>query len=99
MAAQLAARRALGDYNEDYFLLLAALSAPQSEVRLLDATIAGVSFRGSSNTVNETDRAAWHYSYTTFLQEILCEGVRNPFLWQLGKAAYGAQDAKELPTG
>ena len=29
MAAQLAARRALGDYNEDYFLLLAALSAPQ----------------------------------------------------------------------
>jgi hypothetical protein len=99
MAAQLAARRALGDYNEDYFLLLAALSAPQSEVRLLDATIAGVSFRGSSNTVSETDRAAWHYSYTTFVQEILCEGPRNPFLWQLGKAAYGAQDAKELPTG
>jgi len=99
MAAQLVARRALGDYNEDYFLLLAALSAPQSEVRLLDATIAGVSFRGSSNTVSETDRAAWHYSYTTFVQEILCEGPRNPFLWQLGKAAYGAQDAKELPTG
>jgi hypothetical protein len=97
MAAQLAARKALGDYNEDYFLLLAALSAPQAEVRLLDATIAGVSFRGSGNTVSETDRAAWHYSYTTFLQEILCEGASNPFLWQLGKAAYGAQNAKEAP--
>jgi len=98
MAAHLAGRRALGDYNEDYFLLLAALSAPQVEVRLLDATIAGVSFRGSGNTVTETDRAAWHYSYTTFLQEILCEGVRNPFLWQLGKAAYGPRNAGEDPA-
>jgi hypothetical protein len=98
MAAQLAARRALGDYNEDYFLLLAALSAPQVEVRLLDATIAGVSFRGSGNTVSETDRAAWHYSYTTFMQEILCEGARSPFLWQLAKAAYGARNAKEDPS-
>ena len=95
MAAQLAGRRALGDYNEDYFLLLAALSAPQAEVRPLEAAIAGVSFRGSSNTVNETDRAAWHYSYATFVQEILCEGARNPFLWQLGKAAYGAHNANE----
>ena len=95
MAAQLAARRALGDYNEDYFLLLTALSAPQAEVRLLNATIAGVSFRGSGNTVSETNRAAWHYSYATFMQEILCEGARNPFLRQLAKAAYGARNAKE----
>jgi hypothetical protein len=95
MAERLASRRALGDYNEDYFVLLTALSAPQVEVRLLDATIAGVSFRGADNTVNETDRAAWHYSYTTFIQEILCEKARNPFLWQLAKAAYGARNAKE----
>jgi glycosyl transferase family 2 len=93
MAGRLAARKALGDYNEDYFLLLTALSAPQAEVRLLDAAIAGVSFRGSANTVNETDRATWHYSYTTFIQEILCEEGRNPFLWQLAKAAYGARNA------
>jgi hypothetical protein len=98
MAGRLAAYKALGDYNEDYFLLLAALSAPQVEVRLLDATISGVSFRRSGNTVSETDRAAWHYSYTTFIQEILCEGARNPFLWQLGKAAYGAQKTKEDPA-
>jgi hypothetical protein len=76
-------------------LLLAALSAPQAEVRPLEAAIAGVSFRGSSNTVNETDRAVWHYSYATFVQEILCERARNPFLWQLGKAAYGAHNANE----
>jgi len=95
MAGRLTGRKALGDYNEDYFVLLAALTAPRAEVRLLDATIAGVSFRGSDNTVNETDRAAWHYSYATFLQEILGEEGRNPFLWQLGKAAYGSRHSSE----
>jgi hypothetical protein len=98
MARRLAARKALGDYNEDYFLLLTALSAPQVEVRLLDAAIAGVSFRGSANTVNETDRAAWHYSYTTFIQEILCDETRNPLLWQIGKAAFGARNANGDPA-
>ena len=44
MAGRLRGRKALGDYNEDYFVLLAALTAPRAEVRLLDATIAGVSF-------------------------------------------------------
>ena len=97
MTERLTDRKALGDYNEDYFVLLAALTAPQAEVRLLDATIAAVSFRGSDNTVNETDRAAWHYSYATFLQEILGEEARNPFLWQLVKAAYGSRNAQEDP--
>src|SRR5262249_22238580 len=90
IARRLAERKALGNYNEDYFVLLAALTAPQVEVRLLDATIAAVSFRGADNTVNETNRAAWHYSYTTFMQEILCEGEPNPLLWQLAKFAYGS---------
>jgi hypothetical protein len=95
MAKCLADRRALGDYNEDYFLLLAALSAPQVEVRPLDAVIASVSFRGIDNTVNETDRAAWHYSYATFVQEILSDPVRNPLLWQMAKAGFGARNAPE----
>lgn len=98
MAKCLADRRALGDYNEDYFMLLAALSAPQVEVRPLDAVIAGVSFRGADNTVNETDRAAWHYSYATFVQEILSDPARNPLLWQMAKAGFGARNADEDPS-
>lgn len=98
LAARLAARRALGDYNEDYFVLLTALSGPQVEVRLLAATIAGVSFRRSGNTVSETDRAAWHYSYATFVQEILCDETRNPFLWQLAKSALGSHTPEEGPA-
>ena len=98
MAKCLADRRALGDYNEDYFMLLAALSAPQVEVRPLGAVIAGVSFRGADNTVNETDRAAWHYSYATFVQEILSDPARNPLLWQMAKAGFGARNAPEDPT-
>ena len=90
IARRLADRKALGNYNEDYFVLLAALTAPQVEVRLLDATISAVSFRGADNTVNETNRAAWHYSYTTFMQEILCEADPNPLLWQLAKFACGS---------
>ena len=50
---------------------------------------------GADNTVNETDRAAWHYSYATFIQEILGEHARNPLLWQMGKAAFGARNAPE----
>jgi glycosyl transferase family 2 len=97
MKQRLADRRALGDYNEDYFVLLAALSAPQVEVRPLDAVVAGVSFRGSDNTVNETDRAAWHYSYVTFVQEILSDPARNPLLWQMGKTGFGARNTPEEP--
>jgi hypothetical protein len=79
-------------------MLLAALSAPQVEVRPLGAVIAGVSFRGADNTVNETDRAAWHYSYATFVQEILSDPARNPLLWQMAKAGFGARNAPEDPT-
>ncbi|HEY3453550.1 MAG TPA: glycosyltransferase family A protein [Bryobacteraceae bacterium] len=98
MAKCLADRRALGDYNEDYFMLLAALSAPQVEVRPLDAIIAGVSFRGADNTVNETDRAAWHYSYATFVQEVLSDPACNPLLWQMAKAGFGAKNTPEDPA-
>jgi hypothetical protein len=97
MAEQLASRRALGDYKEDYFVLLAALSAPSVEVRLLETPIAGVSFRGADNTVNERDRSAWYLSHATFMHEILCDPGRNPFLWQLGKAAFGTGSASIDP--
>jgi hypothetical protein len=81
----LAGKRALGNYNEDYFVLLSTLTAPKTDLRLLDADICAVSFRGAVNTVNETDRSAWHHSYATFMQEILSGDNTNPMIWQVGK--------------
>lgn len=81
-------KHALGDYNEDYFVLLTALTSPQVEVRVLDIDVCGVSLRETGNTVTETDRSKWHFSYATFLREVLAADDRNPLLWQLGTASY-----------
>ena len=81
----LAGKKALGNYNEDYFVLLRTLTAPKTDLRLLDADICAVSFRGALNTVNEIDRSAWHHSYATFMQEILSGDDSNPMIWEIGK--------------
>jgi hypothetical protein len=78
-------KQALGNYNEDYFVLLSTLTAPKTDVRLLDADICAVSFRGTLNTVSEVDRSAWHSSYATFIQEILQGKDSNPIIWQMAK--------------
>lgn len=81
----LADKQALGNYNEDYFVLLSTLTAPRTDVRLLDADICAVSFRGTLNTVSEIDRSAWHASYATFIEEILRGKDANPIIWQMAK--------------
>jgi hypothetical protein len=81
----LSKKRALGDYYEDYFVLLSFLCAPRADVRLLDADLAAVSIRDSGNTVTQADRSPWNSSLATFMQEILCDPDRSPVLWQLGK--------------
>lgn len=79
--------RALGDYNEDYFLLLLALTASRVEVCLLDCELSSVSIRGEENTVTQKDRSEWHLSLATFLLEIINNTEGNsPFLWQLANA-------------
>jgi hypothetical protein len=76
--------RALGDYNEDYFLLLLALTASRVEVCLLDCELSSVSIRGDENTVTQKDRSGWHLSLATFLLEIMNNTEGNsPFLWQI----------------
>jgi hypothetical protein len=82
--ATLQTRRGLGDYYEDYFVLLSALNDPQADIRLLNADLAGVSYRSAGTTVNQ-DRSQWNFSYATFVQEILCDKACHPLLWQLGK--------------
>jgi hypothetical protein len=79
--------QALGNYNEDYFVLLLALTAPRMEVCLLDYELASVSIRGQENTVTQKDRSGWHLSLATFLLEIMNNTEGNsPFLWQLANA-------------
>jgi len=76
--------QALGDYNEDYFLLLLALTASRVEVCLLDCELSSVSIRGDENTVAQKDRSGWHLSLATFLLEVMNNTEGNsPFLWQL----------------
>jgi hypothetical protein len=82
------AQAALGEYCEDYFLLLLALTAPRVEVAVVEIDLATVSARGRENTVAETDRSVWHQSYATFLLEVLNnEEGNSPFLWQQANAS------------
>ncbi len=79
-------RGALGDYNEDYFVLLALLTAPRVEIMTLDADLCGISLGGPESTAAETDPSRWHLSNSTFLLELLSsEDTNNPLLWQLSQ--------------
>jgi hypothetical protein len=79
--------RALGDYNEDYFLLLLALTASRVEVCLLNCELSSVSIRGEENTVTQKDRSGWNMSLATFLLEIMNNSDGNsPFLWQIANS-------------
>jgi hypothetical protein len=74
---------ALGDFGEDYYLLLLALTSSRVEVCALDTDLAVISIRGKENTVSQSDRSAWHHAYATFMLEILNNQEANsPFLWQ-----------------
>lgn len=77
---------AMGDFNEDYYLLLLALTSPRVEVCVLDTDLAAISIRGSENTVAQSDRNAWHQAYATFMLEILNNQEASPFLWQQANA-------------
>ena len=75
--------RARGDYYEDFFLLLRALTAHGVEVLPINATFCGISVRGTENTIGAVDRSRWHLSYATFMGELLSRGDDTPFMWQL----------------
>lgn len=87
MKERIAKVAALGNYNEDYFLLLLALTAPRVELCMLDCEIASISIRGDENTVAQKDRAGWNVSLATFLLEVINNTEGNsPLLWQLANA-------------
>lgn len=75
---------AIGDYNEDYFFICLALSAPQGEVRVVDGLIACISLHGMGNAVTEEDRTKWHWDYATFAGELMAlPQAGSPLLWDL----------------
>lgn len=79
-------RGALGDYSEDYFVLLALMTAPRIEILTLDADLCGISFRGQESTAAETDLSRWYLSDSTVLLELLSsDDTNNPLLWQLSQ--------------
>ena len=87
MKERIARVRALGNYNEDYFLLLLALTAPRVDVCLLDCELSSVSIRGKENTVTQKDRSGWNISLATFLLEVINNSDGNsPFLWKIGNS-------------
>jgi glycosyltransferase involved in cell wall biosynthesis len=88
MRERLKDKLALGDFNEDYYLLLLALTASRAEVCVLDTELAVISIRGRENTVAQSDRSGWHLAYATFMLEILNnQDANSPFLWQQANAA------------
>lgn len=92
---------AKGDYYEDYFLLLLALTSRRIEVRCLDSDFCGISLRSGENTVGETDREHWDLSYATFMNELLrLEDVGNALLWRTAGIRHpstGTQQAPQAP--
>lgn len=89
MKKQIAQVDALGDFCEDYFLLLLALGAPEIEVLPIATTVCGVSVRGTDNTVTAMDRSHWHYSYATFLGEILDRNeTGSPAFWAFAESSH-----------
>lgn len=75
---------ASGEYLEDYFILLRLLTSQRVEVEMLPAAIAGISLRGTENTVRQSKNDTWTSSYAQFVGEILrAEDSNNPLLWQL----------------
>lgn len=73
----------LGDYYEDYAILL--LASMKHSIRNYPIDIAGISYHGT-NTVLEKDRTHWDYSYATFLSEIVNKGLVNKNLFKLTRA-------------
>lgn len=87
MRKRLRSVRALGDFNEDYFVLLTALTSSRVEVCALDVEIASISLRGEENTVALQNPQQWYMSYSTFMLEVLNNQEGNsPYLWQLGNS-------------
>jgi hypothetical protein len=73
-----------GDYYEDFFMLLLAMTAKGSELVTVNLDMANISIRDGENTVHEVDRENWDRSYSTFMAEFLAnEGTINPALWKV----------------
>lgn len=79
----------LGDYYEDYFLLLYA----QNRVRIeyYPLLLAGISKHGK-NTFLEKDRTHWDYSYATFLSEAVHHGVVPKIFYDFATKAQSAHE-------
>lgn len=76
--------QALGEYLEDYFVLMRVLTSPKIEVELIPTPIAGISLRGNENSVREKRRHTWNKSYAQFVGELVRDSEStNPLLWQM----------------
>lgn len=96
-----------GDYSEDYYVLLKALTNASMDVLVIESSFAGISLRkgGSDNTVTQTDRSEWQLSYATFIGELMePDDPGAPICWSMYKyfartnhrGAEQAQFSKEL---
>jgi hypothetical protein len=90
---------ALGEYFEDYFLLLEMLTGGDVLLETLDVELAGVSIRGQENTITRPDRSAWNQSQATFVGEALARrGSNNALLWRLTAELLEARhEAGQIP--
>jgi hypothetical protein len=75
---------ALGEYMEDYFLLMQLLTRGETIVDTIDVELAGISIRERGNTVTQTDRTVWHQSQAEVVGESFSRAENNnPLLWRL----------------
>ena len=81
---QIADLKLIGDYYEDYALILLALGCTQSELIILNAYIANISIRKQGNSITQQDRTYWHYSYINFVSELTkSKNSGSTVMWQI----------------
>lgn len=80
LGAVFAKYKLAGDYYEDYALLF--LAQTKHNIQYLPIMIAGVSHH-DKNTVFDSNRTHWDYSYATFMTEIANAGVVSNSMYEL----------------
>jgi len=84
MQEQILGLNAIGDYTEDYFLIMVSLSHGDAEVRLVHKTIAGIAYHNRGSTVVDPNPEKWLVDQATFTHELVnTPRLGSPVFWKL----------------
>ena len=83
---------AAGDFFEDYFFLMLALTGSDLDLRPVGEVIAGISRHGGDQATSSIGIEARQHSFATFVGDLLDAGAGSPLLWELGNRLHTLPD-------